>query len=42
MLTPIAILFSGDNTSLWAYMYFSISQALSFSIFGIPMFGVDT
>jgi alpha-glucosidase len=23
-------------------MYFSISQALSFSIFGIPMFGVDT
>jgi alpha-glucosidase len=32
----------GDNTSLFAYMYFSISQALSFSIFGIPMFGVDT
>lgn len=32
----------GDNYSLWAYMYFSISQALSFSIFGIPMFGVDT
>lgn len=32
----------GDNTSLWAYMYFSISQALSFSLFGIPMFGVDT
>jgi alpha-glucosidase len=27
----------GDNTSLFAYMYFSISQALSFSIFGIPM-----
>lgn len=23
-------------------MYFSISQALSFSLFGIPMFGVDT
>lgn len=31
----------GDNTSLWAYMVFAISQALSFSIFGIPMFGVD-
>ena len=32
----------GDNTSLFAYMYFSISQALSFSLFGIPMFGFDT
>ncbi|KAI4099771.1 MAG: hypothetical protein LQ339_005793 [Xanthoria mediterranea] len=32
----------GDNTSLFAYMYFSISQALSFSLFGFPMFGVDT
>ncbi|KAK0735029.1 glycosyl hydrolases family 31-domain-containing protein [Lasiosphaeria miniovina] len=32
----------GDNMSLWAYMFFSIPQALSFSIFGIPMFGVDT
>lgn len=32
----------GDNYSLWAYMYFGIAQALSFSIFGIPMFGVDT
>jgi alpha-glucosidase len=32
----------GDNASKWAYMYFSIPQALSFSIFGIPMFGVDT
>jgi alpha-glucosidase len=31
----------GDNYSLWAYMYFGIPQALSFSIFGIPMFGVD-
>ena len=31
----------GDNFSLWAYMYFSIPQALSFSLFGIPMFGVD-
>jgi alpha-glucosidase len=32
----------GDNASLWSLMYFSIAQALSFSIFGIPMFGVDT
>ncbi|KAK4462202.1 family 31 putative glycoside hydrolase [Cladorrhinum samala] len=32
----------GDNESLWAFMFFSIPQALSFSIFGIPMFGVDT
>lgn len=32
----------GDNVSRWAYMYFSIPQALSFSLFGIPMFGVDT
>jgi alpha-glucosidase len=32
----------GDNQSLWAYMFFSIPQALSFSLFGIPMFGVDT
>ncbi|KAF1955215.1 alpha-glucosidase precursor [Byssothecium circinans] len=32
----------GDNYSKWAYMYFSIPQALSFSLFGIPMFGVDT
>ncbi|KAL3420941.1 glycosyl hydrolase family 31 [Phlyctema vagabunda] len=32
----------GDNASLWAYMLFSIPQALSFSLFGIPMFGVDT
>jgi alpha-glucosidase len=32
----------GDNQALWAYMYFSIPQALSFSLFGIPMFGVDT
>ncbi len=32
----------GDNTSLWAFMFFSIPQALSFSLFGIPMFGVDT
>ncbi|KAK4551864.1 hypothetical protein LTR86_010860 [Recurvomyces mirabilis] len=32
----------GDNTSLFAYMYFSIAQALNFGLFGIPMFGVDT
>jgi alpha-glucosidase len=32
----------GDNTALWSYMGFSIPQALSFSLFGIPMFGVDT
>ncbi|KAK5109944.1 hypothetical protein LTR62_006433 [Meristemomyces frigidus] len=32
----------GDNTSLFAYMYFSIAQALNFALFGIPMFGVDT
>ncbi len=32
----------GDNASLWAYMFFSIPQALQFSLFGIPMFGVDT
>jgi len=32
----------GDNASLWAFMFFSIPQALSFSLFGIPMFGVDT
>ena len=27
----------GDTTSLFAYMYFSISQALNFGLFGIPM-----
>lgn len=27
----------GDNTSLFAYMYFSIAQALNFALFGIPM-----
>lgn len=32
----------GDNQSLWAFMFFSIPQALSFALFGIPMFGVDT
>ncbi|KAI9705826.1 MAG: hypothetical protein M1836_005232 [Candelina mexicana] len=32
----------GDNYSRFAYMFFSIPQALSFSLFGVPMFGVDT
>ncbi|KAJ9629810.1 hypothetical protein H2203_002191 [Taxawa tesnikishii (nom. ined.)] len=32
----------GDNASRFAYMFFSIPQALTFSLFGIPMFGVDT
>ena len=32
----------GDNYSKWAYMYFSIPQLLSFSLLGIPMFGVDS
>ncbi|KAF2128209.1 glycoside hydrolase family 31 protein [Dothidotthia symphoricarpi CBS 119687] len=32
----------GDNASKFMYMRFSIPQALSFSLFGIPMFGVDT
>ncbi|KAI9817108.1 MAG: hypothetical protein M1827_001220 [Pycnora praestabilis] len=32
----------GDNFSQFLYMAFSIPQALSFSLFGIPMFGVDT
>jgi alpha-glucosidase len=32
----------GDNNSKWGSMFFSISQGLSFSLFGIPMFGVDT
>lgn len=32
----------GDNTSKFLYMFLSIPQALSFSLFGIPMFGVDT
>ena len=32
----------GDNYSKWTYMSFSIPQMLSFSLFGIPMFGVDT
>jgi len=32
----------GDNASKFLYMRFSIPQALSFALFGIPMFGVDT
>ena len=32
----------GDNESKFAFLHFSIPQALSFSLFGIPMFGVDT
>lgn len=32
----------GDNASKWLYMFLSIPQALSFSLFGVPMFGVDT
>lgn len=32
----------GDNNSDWPDMFFSIPQALSFSLFGVPMFGVDT
>ena len=32
----------GDNTSKWAYLYFSIPQALIFQFFGIPMVGPDT
>lgn len=32
----------GDNTATWAQMRLGIPQALSFSLYGIPMFGVDT
>lgn len=32
----------GDNNSKWSYMFWSIPQALQFSLFGVPMFGVDT
>lgn len=32
----------GDNHALYSYMSLSIPQALTFSLFGIPMFGVDT
>ena len=32
----------GDNTSTWGSMFLSISQALTFMMSGIPMFGADT
>jgi alpha-glucosidase len=32
----------GDNASKWTDMFFSIPQALTFAIFGIPLFGPDT
>ncbi|KAI9794062.1 MAG: hypothetical protein M1816_006687 [Peltula sp. TS41687] len=32
----------GDNYSKWSYMFLGIPQALSFSLAGIPMFGVDS
>lgn len=32
----------GDTDSSWANMYFGITQALQFSIAGIPYFGVET
>ena len=32
----------GDNQATWEAMAYSIPQALKFSLYGIPMFGVDT
>nr|POF15174.1 alpha-glucosidase [Quercus suber] len=32
----------GDNTSTWGSMFLSISQALTFMMSGLPMFGADT
>ncbi|KAH8198352.1 hypothetical protein TruAng_007449 [Truncatella angustata] len=32
----------GDSNSKWGNMYFTIAQALTFSIAGIPYFGVET
>lgn len=32
----------GDNWATWQMMYWSIPQGLTMSLFGIPMFGVDT
>lgn len=31
----------GDNASKWAYAYFSIPQALTMGMLGLPFFGVD-
>lgn len=38
----VAAHWGGDNRSKWGAMYFSIAQAFTFMIAGIPMFGVDT
>ena len=32
----------GDNESKWGALYLSISQALTFQMAGVPMFGTDT
>ncbi|KAK7544788.1 alpha-glucosidase [Phyllosticta citribraziliensis] len=32
----------GDNYSRFSYMYFGIPQALTFALYGTPMFGTDT
>uniref|UniRef100_A0A060T6J9 Maltase n=1 Tax=Blastobotrys adeninivorans TaxID=409370 RepID=A0A060T6J9_BLAAD len=32
----------GDNWSSWDYLRYSITQGLSFSMFGMPFFGTDT
>jgi len=32
----------GDNTSTWGSMFLSISQAFTFMMSGLPMFGADT
>ena len=32
----------GDNEAKWGAMYLSISQALTFQMSGVPMFGADT
>lgn len=31
----------GDNYARWPYLYFSVPQILSFTLFGMPMTGVD-
>ena len=38
----VAAHWGGDNTATWQYMYWAIPQALTMSLFGIPMFGPDT